>query len=134
MSRGQASITAVEAALGVLLLFGVTVTFALGTPAPSGDQTQLDAYASDAVTILATEQPRHSGATRLSELAVSPASFEREKGAMERRLDRLLPDNVMFRLETVHGTAGYRLPDGVPTGVATISTPTGAVTLRVWYV
>ena len=134
MGRAQASITAVEAALGVLLLFGVTVTFALGTPAPSSEQTQLDAYARDAVTVLATDQPRHSGATRLAELTASFSSFEREKGAMERRLDRLLPDNVMFRLETAHGTVGYRLPDGVTTGVATTSTPTGTVTLRVWYV
>lgn len=134
MARGQASITAVEAALGILLLFGVTVAFAFGTPAPSSEQTQLDAYARDAVTILATEQPRHRGATRLAELTASRDSFEREKEAMERRVGRLLPANVMFRLETAHGTVGNRLPDGVTTGVATVSTTSGTVTLRVWYV
>ncbi|MFC7131815.1 MULTISPECIES: DUF7262 family protein [Salinibaculum] len=134
MGRGQASITAIEAGLGVLLLLGVTVTFALGTGAPADDRTQLDAYATDALTILATEQPRHGGSTRLSELAASRGSFAREKSALERRLDRLLPPNVLFRVETAYGTAGYRLPDDVATGTATVTTRHGDVSLRVWYV
>ena len=134
MGRGQASVTAVEAAIGVLLLFSVTLTFALGAANPTADRTQLDAYASDALTILASEQPRHSGATRLAELTASPESFEREKATVRRRLGRLLPPNVFFRVETAHGSVGNRLPDGVTTGVATVTTRTGTVTLRVWYV
>lgn len=134
MRRAQASLTAIEAVLGVLLLFGIIVTFVLSPPAPETDRTQLDAYASDALTILSTEQPRHGEATRLSELTASSSSFQREQSALERRIDRLLPANLMFRVETAHGTAGYRLPDGVATGVATVPTPDGTVTLRVWYV
>lgn len=133
MARGQSSLTAIEATLGVLLLFSITMTFALGTADPAPDRTQLDAYATDALTILATEHPRHGGATRLTELTASADSFEREKDAVQRRLERLLPPNVFFRIETVHGTAGDPLPDGVATGVETVPTPTGTVTLRVWY-
>jgi hypothetical protein len=133
MGRGQSSITAIEATLGVLLLFSVTLTFALGTADTTPDRTQLDAYATDALTILATEQPRHGGATRLAELTASDTAFEREKDAVQRRLDRLLPPNVFFRVETAHGTAGNPLPDGVTTGVETVPTSTGTVTLRVWY-
>jgi len=133
MGRGQSSVIAIEATLGVLLLFSVTLTFALGTADPAPDRTQLDAYATDALTILATEHPRHGGATRLAELAASDAAFAREKDTVQRRLERLLPPNLFFRLETAHGTVGNPLPDGVTTGVETIPTSTGTVTLRVWY-
>jgi hypothetical protein len=134
MARGQASITAVEAALGILLLFGVTLTFVLGAAGPADNSAQLDAYANDAITILATEEPGHTGATRLAELTASAASFDRERAAVRQRLERLLPPNVFFRVETAHGVVGHRLPEGVPTGVATVPTRSGTVTLRVWYV
>ncbi len=134
MDRGQASLTAVEAALGILLLFGVTVTFALGTTPQPAAQTQLDAYADDTLTILTTEQPRHSGQTRLAELTSSSESFEREKGELKERIERILPPNVLFRVETTEGSVGHRLPSDVATGVATVSTRNGPVTLRVWYV
>jgi hypothetical protein len=133
MARGQSSLTAIEATLGALLLFGVIMTFALGTAGPTPDRTQLDAYATDALTILATENPRHDDATRLAELTASANAFEREKDAVQRRLERLLPPNVFFRFETAYGTAGNPLPDGVVTGIETVPTPTGSVTLRVWY-
>jgi hypothetical protein len=133
MARAQASLTAVEAAIGVLLLLGVTFTFALGVSEPTADRAQLDAYADDALTVLATEGPAHDGSTRLSEVVSSADSFEREKGALVDRLERILPDNVMFRVETRHGTVGQGLPDGVPAGVATTGTGQGTVTLRVWY-
>lgn len=134
MDRGQASLTAIEAAIGVLLLLSVTFTFVLGPAEQSTERTQLEAYASDTLTVLSTEQPRHSGATRLNELVASEGAFEREKETVERRIERILPSNVMYRLETQYGTAGHRLPDGVATGTATTTTPDGPVTLRVWYV
>jgi hypothetical protein len=111
----------------------VTFTFVLGVPAPSTAEAQLDAYASDAATILVNEAPRHARQTRLDEVVSSPAAFERERGALRRRVERILPANVMFRVETDHGTVGYPLPDGVPTGTATVTTTGGDVTLRVWY-
>jgi len=135
MRRGQASVTAVEAALGVLLVTSVTFAFALGVPGAGEQraQAQLDAYAGDAATLLSNEPPRHADRTRLAEVTASPAAFDREKGALERRVDRILPANVMFRVETRHGTVGQPLPSGVPTGEATVTTANGDVTLRVWY-
>jgi hypothetical protein len=133
MDRGQAPLTAVEAVVGVLLVTGVAVTFAFGLPASGAEETQLDLYAEDAAAILSAEGPRHAGQTRLAELTRSPASFERERAALRDRLDRLLPDNLMFRVETRHGTVGHRLPAGVTTGQATLPTTDGDVTLRVWY-
>ncbi|WP_302082519.1 DUF7262 family protein [Salinibaculum rarum] len=133
MARAQASLTAVEAAVGVLLLLGVTFTFALGVSSPTAGEAQLDAYADDAVTVLATENPAHGETTRLSEMVSDEDTFEREKETLVTRLERILPDNVMFRLETPYGTAGHALPDGVPTGVGTTTTRHGTVTLRVWY-
>lgn len=135
-SRGQASLTAIEATIGVLLLGAVLFTFALGVP--DGDsqrrQAQLDMLADDAATLLSSEPPRHRAQTRLAEVAESQETFDREKAALERRVERILPDNVMFRMETAHGTVGHPLPADVPTGEQTVLTANGAVTLRVWYV
>jgi hypothetical protein len=133
MDRGQAPLTAVEAALGVLLLASVAFVFVLGLPASPADETQLELYASDAATVLSSEGPRHADQTRLAELAASREAFEREQGALERRLDRLLPANVLYRIETEHGVVGHRLPADVQTGTATVSTVNGDVTVRVWY-
>lgn len=132
--RAQLSLPAVEAGVGLLLVLAVVATFAL--PVADGDTTeaQLDTYASDTATVLAGEPPRHGGATRLSEVARSEASFEREGAALERRVERILPDNLLYRVETPHGSVGYRVPAGVSVGVATVPTGHGEVTIRVWYV
>jgi hypothetical protein len=134
MARAQMPMTALEATIGVLLLASVTFSFALGTPAAGTAETQLDTYASDAATILANEPPRHAEQSRLQEVVSSKSSFEREKDALRRRVGRILPANLMFRIETEYGTVGHSLPDDVPTGTATIPTTDGDVTLRVWYV
>lgn len=134
--RGQASITVLEATLGLLLVLSVTFTFALGVPDGEGERTQaqLDIYAADAATLLSNEPPRHQDQTRLAEVVASDDSFDRERAALERRVERILPENVMFRLETAYGTAGHPLPADVSTGEATVLTTNGEVTLRVWYV
>lgn len=131
--RGQLSLTVIEAAVGVVLILGVAMGFALAVPGPADQTTQLDAYARDGATVLANEPPRHADETRLSEILRSEEAFEREKGALETRVDRILPDNLLFRVITPHGEVGYRQPDGVPTGVATTTTTEGAVTIEVWY-
>ncbi len=135
MRRAQASITAVEAALGVLLVTSVFLTFGLGVPDGSEQRTQvqLDRYATDATTILTTEPPRHGEQTRVAEVLESAESWERERAEFERRVDRILPDNLMFRVETAHGVVGTPIPAGVQTGTARVLTPNGDATLRVWY-
>lgn len=133
MRRAQVSLSLVEAGIGLLLVLTITAGFAFGVAPADTTSPQLDAYASDAATILANEQPRHAGQTRLAELTASPDSFDRERDALGDRARRILPDNVMFRVETPHGTVGDPLPPGVTTGTATVATDGGAVTIRVWY-
>lgn len=133
MDRGQLPLTIIEAALGVLLLVGVTFTFALGVPAAPTKEAQLEIYAADAATLLANEPPGHAEETRLRELISSESAFEREGPELARRVERVLPPNLLFRVETEYGTVGHRLPDGVPTGTATVTTTAGTVTIRVWY-
>jgi hypothetical protein len=132
-ARAQLSLSVVEAGVGVLLVFAVASGFVLGVPDPGARDPQLEAYADDVATVLAGEPPRHEGATRLAEVARSASSFDRERAALERRVDRLLPDNLLFSVETPHGTVGYAHPAGVAVGVATVTTPGGDVTVRVWY-
>lgn len=132
--RGQAAITVVEAAVGILLVMSLCFVFVVGTPGSNGEsRTQLDLYAGDATTLLVHEQPRHEDQTRLAEIAASESALDREAGALRSRVERTLPENVFFRLETPHGAVGHPLPDGVETGARTVPTRHGPVTLRVWY-
>jgi hypothetical protein len=133
IDRAQLSLSVAEAAVGVVLVLAVAVGFAFGLPQPDTRDAQLETYAEDAVTVLGGEAPRHQGATRLSEVARSPAAFEREAAALDRRVDRILPDNLLYRVMTPHGSVGFRKPAGVAIGKATVTTQHGDVTVRVWY-
>lgn len=133
MRRGQLSLSLVEAGVGVVLLLAVTMGFALGVPTADTETPQLDAYAEDVATVLANEPPRHGGETRLAEVTRSPVAFRRERAALERRVDRLLGENLMYRIETPHGDVGYRRPADAPTGHATQPTAGGDVIIWVWY-
>jgi hypothetical protein len=131
--RGQLSFSIAEAGVGVVLVLAVAMGFAYDLPEPDTRHAQLETYAEDAVTVLAGEPPRHRGATRLAEVARSPETFERERDALERRVDRILLDNLMYRVETPHGVVGFPEPAGVAVGEATVTTVGGDVTVRVWY-
>lgn len=134
MDRGQLPLSLLEVAVGVVLILSLVATLALGVPTPDTSERQLDTYAEDALTLLANEPPEHAEATRLSEMLTSPTSFDRERETLDRRIDRILPDNLMYRLETAYGTVGYEMPAAVTEGRATATTAHGSVTLRVWYV
>ncbi|PSQ44477.1 hypothetical protein BRD17_04080 [Halobacteriales archaeon SW_7_68_16] len=129
---------AIEAALGVLLVAGVLSLFVVGAPGAgverADERAQLDAYAEDAATVLAGQAPRHGGTSRVAEVVASERSFERERGALRHRVDRVLPDNLLFRVRTTHGSVGYRKPAGVAVGTATVMTTAGRVRIEVWYV
>lgn len=132
--RGQLSLSVVEAGIGVVLILAVAMSFALGTPAPDERTAQLDRYAEDTMAVLADEPPRHADSTRLSEIVRSSAAFDRESTELERRVERILPENLMFQVETQHGSVGYPRPGTVETGTATATTVGGEIVLRVWYV
>ena len=131
--RAQLSLSVIEAGIGVVLVLAVAMGFALGVPAPDGRESQLDVYAEDAATVLAVESPRHGGATRLAEIARSASTFARERAALERRVERILPDNLLYRVRTPHGSVGFRKPAGVAVGSATVTTAHGDVTIQVWF-
>ena len=133
MPRGQIPLPVLEAAIGVLLLTGFVLILVAGAPDTGADTAQLDAYARDAGRLLRSAPPRHQNSTRLAEVAASRRAFEREASALERRLDRLLPANLLYQVRTPHGVVGARVPDGVRTGSAALPTRNGPVTVRVWY-
>lgn len=131
--RGQLSLPVVEAAVGILLVLAALSTFALSPAEPATREAQLDRYAADAGDALTGEAPRHGGATRLSEVVASERAFERERDALERRVERILPDNLLFRVETPHGAVGYDPPADAPVGVERVPTTGGTVVIRLWY-
>ena len=131
--RGQLSLPAIEAAIGALFLLAVIGGFALDHPDPGRSEARLDVYAADAATVLAGEPPRHGGTTRLDEVSRSADAFERERAALSRRIERVLPANLLFRVRTPRGAVGHARPPGVVTGRASVPTSHGAVVIRVWY-
>jgi hypothetical protein len=48
-------------------------------------------------------------------------------------VDRILPDNLLYRVTTPHGSVGFRKPAGLAVERATVTTQHGPVTVRVWY-
>ncbi|WP_443984567.1 DUF7262 family protein [Halorientalis marina] len=92
-----------------------------------------DLKTNKAATVLSGEPPQHRGATRLAEVVASAESFERERGTLDRRVDRILPANLMYRVETPHGAVGFRKPANAPVGRASVTTVNGEVTIWVWY-
>jgi len=133
MSRGQLPLSLVEVALGAVLVLGVALGFALGTPAPDTREPQLSAYAEDTATILQTESASHEGTTRLQEVVADRRSFVRERDSLERRVEEILPANVLFNLRTPHGSVGTPIPRRIETGTATVPTGAGPIRIEVWY-
>lgn len=133
MHRAQLPLSLVEVALGATLILGVALGFALAAPAPDTRGPQLSAYAEDTATILQTDPARHDGATRLGEIVASERAFDRERGELERRVERILPANVLFNVRTPYGTVGTPVPRRTTTGTATVPTSSGTVRIEVWY-
>ncbi|MDS0260562.1 hypothetical protein NDI56_14240 [Haloarcula sp. S1CR25-12] len=133
MSRAQLPLSLVEVALGATLILGVAFGFTLATPEPDTRGPQLTAYAEDTATILQNDPARHDGTTRLGELVASEPAFERERDALERRVERILPSNVLFRVRTPYGSVGTPIPKRTTTGTATVPTGAGTVRIEVWY-
>jgi hypothetical protein len=131
--RAQISLSLVEAGIGVVLLLAVTMGFAIGLPEPDTTEPQLELYAEDTAAVLAGDPPRHRGATRLEELLTSNETFQRERADLANRVERILTDNLMYRVETRYGAVGYRKPVNAPVGTATVTTANGEVTITVWY-
>ncbi|GAB7092498.1 hypothetical protein JCM18237_27690 [Halorubrum luteum] len=130
--RGQLSLSLIEAAVGIVFVLAVAASFGIALPDPGTTEAQLDAYASDTTTVMANEPPRHGDETRLSEVA-DEESFERERDGLVQRIDRLLPDNLLYRVTTPGGTVGFDPPRGETVGRATVVTSGGDVVVEVWY-
>ena len=133
MARAQLPLSLVEVALGATVILGVALGFALATPAPDTQGPQLSAYAEDTATVLQTDPARHNGTTRLGEVVTSQRAFDRERGNLERRVERILPSNVLFNVGTPYGSVGTPVPRRTTTGTATVPTGAGTVRIEVWY-
>lgn len=131
--RGQLSLSVVEASIGLLFVATVAAGFGLGVPAPGVERAQLDRYATDAGVVLADEPAPVGDGSLLAAASRSPSDFEAARPVLSNRTADLLPGSVLYRIETPQGAVGYRPPDGVPVGRATVPTLGGTVRIRVWY-
>ena len=131
--RAQLSLSVVEATLGLLFVVAVATGFTLSPPDPGVEETQLDHYAGDVGRLLAHEPAPNARTSLLAVASRSPERFVTVRETLRERTDDALPATVLYRVETPQGAVGYRPPDGVPVGRATVPTLAGQVTIRVWY-
>lgn len=131
--RGQLSLSVVEVTVGLVLVATVAAGFGVGVPSPDVERAQLDQYAADAGTILADEPAPSGSGSLLAAASRTPEGFEATSGALDNRTAELLPGSVLYRVETPQGAVGYRPPDGIPVGRASVPTLAGTATIRVWY-
>lgn len=118
MRRGQLSLSLLEASIGVVIVFAMVGCVVVGVPTSANDHNgQLEIYANDVATLLTHEN-----------------ASEGTPEGLESRVDRWLPQNLLFRIETPNGTVGYQMPAGVLAGSAIVPTVNGDMTVHVWYV
>ncbi|MFB6138728.1 MAG: hypothetical protein ABEJ42_10415 [Halobacteriaceae archaeon] len=129
--RGQVSLSLVEAAVGVLLVLAVTGGFAVAGPASAGDTPRLERYASDVGATLRVGSGDGRPPPVARAIADEP-TFEETRAALDRRVRRLLPAGVLYRVSTPHGAVGYPVPDRGPVGRAVVPTRHGDVVVEVW--
>lgn len=105
--------------------------------------TQLEGYVAEVVSIF--RSPRSSA--RVGESAIHPGSewfedafqseeeFERNRELLHMWVRRILPKNVMYRLNSPYGTVGHRVPDNthVVSDTIFVERVDFRVTLSVWY-
>jgi len=131
--RGQLSLSAVEVAVGVLVVFAVTAAFAGGVPDPGRERAQLDRYARDVAAALADEPADGTTGSLLAAASRSPTGFAARSDELERAVDRLRPPGVLVRVETPEGAVGPPRPRGTSLGTVRVATPYGTTTVEAWY-
>lgn len=132
MDRGQLSTAVFEAGLGVLFVLAIVAGFAIGVPPGNTTVAQLDEDAADVANVLANEPPHRDDESWLRDATASTDAFERERAGLDVRVDRLLPDHLLYRIETPHGNVGYPRPGSVPSGYTSVATVNGEVHVWIW--
>ncbi|MFA9515646.1 hypothetical protein ACERIT_00240 [Halopenitus sp. H-Gu1] len=132
-SRGQLSLSSVEAAIGVVLVLGVAMTFGIALPDAGTREAQLDAYAADVGTLLANERGAEGEPAPLGTAIASGESFAAEREPLSKRADDLVPDRLQYRIVTPHGSVGMAPPRGATVGHASVLTRNGIVRVAVWH-
>ncbi len=132
-ARGQLSLPVAEAAVGVVLVLGLTAAFAVSVPGPATERAQLERYADDAGTTLADTPGVNGSGPLLAGALESDEAFAAASDTLRDRTRRALPGSVRVRVVTPRGSVGPPRPPGVPTGRETVTTVNGPVEVVVWY-
>ena len=136
-ARGQLSLSAVEAAIGVTFVLAIATTFAVAPPDPGTGSADLDAYATDVATVLANEGGTGFGdgnatGVPLPAAIATPETFAAEREAVDARADALVPDRLQYHVKTPHGDVGIAPPPGATVGRSALHTRNGRVVVAVW--
>ncbi|WP_396610559.1 hypothetical protein ACH9L7_09935 [Haloferax sp. S1W] len=135
-SRGQLSLTVVEAAVATLLVLAVAAGFALTPDAPTSSLGQapssLDQYAADAAALVASI-PADGPGTLLGAACASEGDFDDRAERLRTVAETGVPMGAFVHLRTDVGEVGTPPPSGARVGSASVVVPRCTATLEVWY-
>ncbi|AFK18319.1 hypothetical protein E6P09_06010 [Haloferax mediterranei ATCC 33500] len=131
-SRGQLSLTMVEAAVATLFILAVAASFSLTPTAPVGTETALDQRATDAAALVA-DVPADGPGTFLGAACASPGDFDARAARLHEVATAGLPTGAFVSLRTDVGTVGTQPPETARVGTASVAVPRCTATLEVWY-
>ncbi|WP_280538166.1 hypothetical protein [Halopenitus sp. POP-27] len=136
-TRGQLSLSAIEAAIGVTFVLAIATSFAVAPADPGVATADLDASATDVATVLANEGRAGFGdgtaAGRPLPAAIATAeTFAAERDAIDARAEALVPDRLQYHVETPHGDVGITPPPDATVGRSAIATRNGRIVVAVW--
>ncbi|KAB1197163.1 MULTISPECIES: hypothetical protein [Haloferax] len=129
-SRGQLSLTVVEAVVATLFVLAVAASFSL-LPTPT-TTLSLDQQAADAASLVA-EAPSDGPGTILGAACSSAGNFDARSGQLHTTASMGLPDGAFVSIRTSLGSAGRPPPESARTGSARAVVPECTATIEVWY-
>ncbi|ELZ91934.1 hypothetical protein C440_16519 [Haloferax mucosum ATCC BAA-1512] len=131
-TRGQLSLTVVEAAVATLFILAVAASFSLMPTAPDRADEALDQQAADAAVLVA-DVPADGPGSLLGAACTSPGDFDARAARLHRIATSGVPDSAFVVLRTGVGTVGTPPPETARVGSASAVAPDCTATLEVWY-
>ncbi|SEK34015.1 DUF7262 family protein [Haloferax larsenii] len=135
-SRGQLSLTVIEAAIATLLVLTVAAGFALTPEYPTAtldhSSTPLDEQAHDAAALVAAA-PADGPGTLLGAACASESDFDARAAQLRTVATSGVSPGAFVSIQTDVGKAGTSPPADARVGSASVVVPRCTATLEVWY-
>lgn len=130
--RAQLSIPAIEIGIGMLLILAVVSLVIVSRSGPSEPDPQLAYYAADTATILLSTGTETT--PPIGQCLESQQAFHQQCEKLTTGVNGLLPDYLLYHIDTPYGTVGYEPPENIETVTRVRATPHGSIAVTIYYV